>query len=371
MSNLNDQLLLTPGPTAVPQKVLDTLDIPMIHHRTKQFQAILERVNENLKKAFMTKHPVLTLSSSGTGAMEAAIINLFSPGDKVIGCHSGKFGERFSDIAKAFGLNVVEITKEYGETVTAEEVQAALKANPDAKGVLTTLLETSTAVLHPIKEIAQVVSKTDAVLLVDAVSGLICDPLPMDEWGVDVVVSGSQKGLMLPPGLAFVALNEKAQKLIESSKTPKYYLCLKSALKAFAKNDTPFTPAVSLIRGLDAALDLILSEGLENVWERHAASASWVRSQVTGLGLSLFSKSPSNAVTAISMPEGIKSEDLIRYMRDEKSVIMANGQGHIKGKIVRFAHMGETARPAAYEKGFNVLVEALNHAGYAAPTKVS
>lgn len=369
MSEVYDQLLLTPGPTAVPQRVLDALNIPMIHHRTKQFQAILERVNTNLKKVFLTKHPVITLSSSGTGAMEAAIINLFSPGDKVIACHSGKFGERFSDIAKAFGLNVIDVTNEYGVVVSADDVKKALEQHKDAKGVLTTLLETSTAVLHPIQEIAAVVRQTSAVLLVDAVSGLICDPLYMDEWGVDVVVSGSQKGLMLPPGLAFIAMNEKAQKMMVDSTTPKYYLCLKAALKAFVKNDTPYTPAVSLIRGLDVALDLILDEGIENVWKRHAVAALWVRNQVTNLGLELFAKAPSNAVTAISMPEGLKSEDLIRFMRDERSVIMANGQGHIKGKIVRFAHMGETAKPAAYERGYRVFLEALKHAGYVSTAK--
>lgn len=358
------QLLLTPGPSMVPQRVLDAMALPMVHHRTKDFVKIAERVDENLKKAFCTSNPVVSFSSSGTGAMEASIVNLFSAGDKVIAAHAGKFGERYRDIAKAYGLQIIEIVNPSGEVIRPEQIAEALKAHPDAKGVLTTHLETSTGVAHPIQGIAAVTRESKAVLLVDAISGLTCDPLRQDDWGVDVVVSGSQKGFMLPPGLAFLSVSPKAQALIAGSKLPKFYFHLGKAIKALDKHDSPYTPAVSLVRGLDAALDLLLEEGIENVWSRHAKVAAWVRAEMGKLGLAVFAKSPSNALTSVAMPSSINSGDLIKHMRDKFNVIAANGQSELEGKILRFAHMGDAARMECAQKGLDALNSALSSVGY-------
>ncbi len=359
---MSDFLLLTPGPTGVPKRILEKLSLPLIHHRTKEYQAILERVNANLGKVFLTKHPVMTFASSGTGAMEGSITNLFSKGDLVLSFSAGKWGERYRDIARAYGLDVKSYEKKYGEAFEAGEVSAALKDHPSAKGVLTALCETSTAVVHPLEAIAKVVRSTQAILLLDAISGLACDPLKMDEWGVDVVVCGSQKGLMLPPGLGFVAVNARAQAFISRSSLPKYYFNFSETLKAMAKNDTPFTPAISLVRGLEEALVMILEEGIENVWMRHATIARTVRSKAAEMGLGIFAKSPSNAVTAVRMPEAVASKDVIKEMRDTHRVVMADGQGELQGKIVRFAHMGCCTMPDA-ERGLHAFQEAMAKVG--------
>lgn len=363
---MKEHLLLTPGPTNVPRRILDATAVPMIHHRTKEFQAILERVFAGLGKIFYTKHPVMLFAASGTGAMEGSLTNLFSKGDTVLSFTAGKWGERYRDIAKANGLDVKNFELPYGEAFRAEQVADALRQHPAAKGVLTTLCETSTAVMHPIREIAQVTQKSGALLLVDAISGLACDPLKMDEWGVDVVLCGSQKGLMLPPGLAFAAVNERAQSAFAKSDLPKYYFNFAETVKAIKKNDTPFTPAVSLIRGLEAALEMLLEEGMENVWKRHTQVSQWVRAQVTGMGLTLFSKAPTNGLTAIVMPEGIPSGDIIKIMRDEHQVIMADGQGELQGKIVRFAHMGYACTMKDAKTGMDAFVDAMKKCGFKA-----
>lgn len=367
---MSDFLLLTPGPTGVPQRILDALSLPMIHHRTKEYQLILERVNANLQKVFMTKHPVMTFASSGTGAMEASITNLFSKGDLVLSFSAGKWGERYRDIARIYGLEVKSIEKKYGEAFEAQEIARELKAHPNAKGVLITLCETSTAVVHPIEEIAKVTRSSSAILLVDAISGLGCDALKMDEWGVDVVVCGSQKGLMLPPGLGFVALNERAQALIPKSTLPKYYFNFTDTLKAMKNNDTPFTPAISLVRGLEEALLMILEEGMENVWRRHAQIANFVRSKVTQMGLKSFAKAPSSGLTAMVLPEGIASKDVIKHMREAHRVVMADGQGELQGKIVRCAHMGSCSMKDA-ERGMNAFQDAMAKVGYKIPSGVA
>lgn len=356
---MNDFLLLTPGPTPVPSRVLEKSALPLIHHRTKQYQAILERVNANLQNVFVTKNPVMTFASSGTGAMEASITNLLSKGDVVISFSAGKWGERYRDIAIAYGMDVKSIEVPYGQAVDPALVQETLKKFPNTKAVLTTLCETSTAVLHPIELIAKMTRDSSVLLMVDAISGLGCDPLKMDEWGVDVVVVGSQKGLMLPPGLSFVAVNEKAQTAIAKSTLPKFYFNFAQTLKAQKQNDTPFTPAVNLVRGLDEALLMMLEEGMENIWKRHLDVAQFVRQKVTAMNLSLFAKSPSAALTAIVLPEGIIAGDLIRHMRDVHHVVMADGQGELKGKIVRFAHMGAAGNMNDAKKGYEAFSDAL------------
>lgn len=361
---MKDYLLLTPGPTNVPKKILDATAIPIIHHRTKEFQAVLERVNGMLPKVFSTKHPVLYFAASGTGAMEGTITNLLSKGDTVISLNAGKWGERYRDIAKIYGMNVVEISLPYGETFNIRQVEETLKKHPNAKAVLIALCETSTAVMHPVQQIAELTRKSGAMLFVDAISGLACDPLRMDEWGVDVVVCGSQKGLMLPPGLAYVALGERAQAAISKSDLPKYYFTFAEALKTLKKNDTPYTPAVSLIRGMEVAMQMLLDEGMENVWKRHADVAAWVRKQVEASGLKLFAKSPSSGLTAIVMPEGVASGDVIKIMRDEHYVVMADGQGELQGKLVRFAHMGFACTRQDAQRGWNAFADAMTKKGY-------
>jgi serine---pyruvate transaminase len=361
---MKEHLLLTPGPTNVPRRVLDKVALPMIHHRTKEFQAILERVNLNLQKVFLTKHPVMTFAASGTGAMEGSITNLLSKGDTVLSFSAGKWGERYRDIAKTYGMDVKSIEKPYGEAFSAAEVEAGLKANPNAKAVIITLCETSTAVTHPIESIAKVTQKSNALLMVDAISGLACDPLKMDEWGVDVVVCGSQKGFMLPPGLGFVAINERAQAAMAKSDLPKYYFNFAETMRALKKNDTPFTSAVSLYYGLDEALLMLLEEGMENVWKRHNEVAQFVRQKVSSLGLALFSKAPANGLTAIVMPKEIKSGDVIKTMRDGHQVVMADGQGELQGKIVRFAHMGAACTMKDAKIGYDAFYDGMTKAGF-------
>ncbi|MBU1084417.1 MAG: alanine--glyoxylate aminotransferase family protein [Candidatus Omnitrophota bacterium] len=340
--------LMAPGPTPVPEKVLLRMADTMIHHRTPQFQKVLKDVNVKLKEVLCTKNPVLIFASSGTGAMEASVVNFLSKGDKVLVVNGGKFGERFGEICAAYGVNVVEYSVVWGTPADPANIEKLLKENPDVKAVYATLCETSTGINNDIKKIGQVVSKTDAILVVDAISGLLADEFRPDDWGVDVVVSGSQKGFMLPPGLSFLSVSAKADKLSEKSGLPKFYFSLKAAKKSNLKDDTPWTPAVSLIMGLDTVLDMILEEGLENVLARHAKLADVTRKAVKAMGLEPFSERPSNAVTAVKVPEGIDGSALVKKMRDEQGITIAGGQGHLKGKIFRVAHLG-------YMDGYDVI----------------
>ncbi len=341
--------LMTPGPTPVPPDVLLSMAKPIIHHRTPQFQKILQETEENLKYIFQTKNEVLIFTSSGTGAMEGAVCNLLSPGDKAITVQGGKFGERWTELCAAYGIETVVIDVEWGKAVDPEEIEKSL-ASGKIKAVFTTLCETSTGVSADIKAIADVVKKTDAVLVVDAISGLGAIECRTDEWGVDVVVSGSQKGLMIPPGLAFASVSEKAWKLIGQSKCPKYYFDFQEAKKAMAKTDTPYTPAITLIIGLNDALKIIKQEGLENIFLRHKKMAKAIREAAKALGLGLFSPTASSdAVTAVNVPAGIDGEKLVKTMRDEYGVGIAGGQAELKGKVFRVASMG-------YMNQFDIIV---------------
>lgn len=333
--------LLTPGPTPLPPEICEALGRPIIHHRTPQFQEVIKEVHEGLKYIYQTKNGVFMLASSGTGAMEAAVINLCSPGDTVITVESGKFGERWTEICKAYGINCEIIKVEWGKAVTAAEIKNKLKANPRIKAVFTTLCETSTGVVTDIKAIGEVVKDSEAVLVVDAISGLGAIDLQTDAWNCDCVVSGSQKGLMLPPGLGFISVSEKAWKLAEVSQSPKYYFDLKKAKKAYEKTDTPFTPAITLIIALKEALKLMKADGLENIFKRHKKMADATRAAVKALGLELFAPSAfSDVVTAAKVPEGIDGEKLVKTMRDTYGVTIAGGQDEMKGKLIRIAHMG-------------------------------
>lgn len=341
--------LFTPGPTPVPPDVLLAMAAPMTHHRQAAFEQIFMSVSDKLKTVFQTSSPVVILAGSGTSALEASVVNLLSAGDKAISVNGGKFGERWGQIGKAFGVQMTVLDVEWGTAVEPARIAQALKENPDTKAVFATLHETSTAVLTDIQAIAAITRESDALLVVDAVSGLAADVLRMDEWGVDAVVSGSQKALMLPPGLAFLAVGERARAAMAKSTLPKFYLSLDKALKNLEKKTTPWTPPVSTIVAMQTALDTIIAEGIDAVWARHAKLAEATRAGVLGMGMELFSKAPSNAATAVKLPEGVDGGALHKKLRDEFKVTCAGGQDHLKGKIERIAHMG-------YYDQFDVLV---------------
>lgn len=338
---MKKEYLLTPGPTPLPPQVSLAMAKPIIHHRTPQFQEILKEASLGLKWAFQTANDVLIISSSGTGAMEAAVINLVSCGDTALVVQGGKFGERWTEIANAYGICLEIINVEWGKAVSPAEIGKKLKSNPQIKAVFTTLCETSTGVDNDIQAIAAVVKESSAVLVVDAISGLGAVDLKTDAWGVDVVVVGSQKGFMLPPGLGFISLSPRAWKLVEASKSSRYYLDLRKAKKALDKNDTPFTSSITLIIALNEALKIMRQDGLENIFKRHRTMADATRAAMQALGLELFAPTAaSNGVTAVKVPAGIDGEKLVKTMRDTYGVTIAGGQAELKGKIFRIAHMG-------------------------------
>ena len=334
--------LLTPGPTPLPPEVCEALAKPIIHHRTPQFQVVLKEVSEGLKHVFQTRNDVFILASSGTGAMEAAVVNLLSPGDTVITVQGGKFGERWTEICNNYAINTEIMDVEWGKAVDPKAIKAKIQSfKPKIKAVFVTLCETSTGVVNDIKAIGEILKDTEAVLVVDAISGLGAIPILTDAWSVDIVISGSQKGLMLPPGLGFISVSPKAWKFIQESKCPKYYFDLKEAKKALDKTDTPFTPAISLIIALGESLKMIKQDGLENIFIRHKKMAEATRSAMKALGLQLFAPSAaSDVVTAVKVPQGIDGEKLVKTMRDTYGVTIAGGQSELKGKVFRIAHMG-------------------------------
>ena len=333
--------LFTPGPTPIPETVMLKMAEPIIHHRNPEFNEILTRVNKNLKYLFQTEQPVLTLTCSGTGAVESTFVSLFSPGDTIISVNGGKFGERWVKMPKAFGLNAVEIKTQWGKAPTAEQILGALKAHPEAKAVYLVHSETSTGTATDVKAMAMLIREnSNALVCVDGITAVGAHELRFDEWGIDVCVTGSQKGLMIPPGLAFVAVSKRAIAMMESSKLPKFYFDLRKALKSHADNDTPFTPAVSLIIGVDVALEMVRAEGIENVWKRHERLASALRSGVLALGLKLFSDSPSFAVTPVWVPDGVAWKAFNKVLKGEKGITIAGGQDEFNDKIFRVSHLG-------------------------------
>ncbi len=334
--------LYTPGPTPVPEQIMLTMAEPMIHHRHPEFQEILTSVNENLKYLFQTDNGVMTLTSSGTGAMEASVANILSKGDTAVYVNGGKFGERWGEILQAYGLNAVEIVTEWGIPVPPDRVVDEIKKNPDTKAVFLTHSETSTGTATDIKSIADAVHKynNDIVVVVDGITSVGAMESRMDEWDLDIVVTGSQKGLMIPPGISHIALSERAWKRAEKSDLPNYYFDLKAAKKALDKNDTPWTPAVTLFIGLEKALKMLREEGIENVWARHQKLADAIRSGCKALGLKLLSSSPSNALTAVYVPEGVEFKKFNSIIKQKYGITVAGGQGHLKGKIFRISHLG-------------------------------
>jgi aspartate aminotransferase-like enzyme len=341
--------LLSPGPTPVPERALSAAAEPIIHHRTAEFSAIFMEVTEGIQRVFGTKVDVYVLTSSGTGAMETAVVNLLSPGDKVLTINGGKFGERWGNICKAYGVAYKEIVLDpWGKDFSKEELEAELKAMPDCKAVLATLSETSAGAMFDIQGFAEVVAKTSAVLVVDGISGAGVTPCPMDEWKVDVLLSGSQKSFMIPPGLAYIALSQKAWALAANSKLPKFYFDLKKAKKNLANRTTPWTPAVSLVTQQKHALDIINTMGLEALFAHHRILADATRAGVKALGLQLLPQRPGNVLTCCKVPEGIDGGKLVKTMQGKYMAYIAGGQDPYKGKIFRIAHLG-------YMGGFDII----------------
>ena len=333
--------LLAPGPTPVPPRTLLAMAQPLIHHRSADFLAIIGKVREGLKKIFQTDNEVIIYCSSGTGAMESAVANLLSPGDKAIAVRGGKFGERWSDILTAYGCQPVNIDVEWGRAVRPEQVEEALKKDPSIKAVYVQALETSTGVDHPIRELAEVTKNTDAVLVVDAISALGAYDIPTDAWGLDVVVAGSQKALMLPPGLAFVSIGPKAKALMEKSTCPKFYFSWAKEMKSQSQNKGAFTSPVPLFIGLLDILQYIEEVGLEKIWAETALKSRAFKAAVKAWGLEMFAQeNPSPALTAVKVPPGIDGQDVVGWLKNNYGIFIAGGQAQAKGKIFRVAHMG-------------------------------
>jgi serine---pyruvate transaminase len=339
---MNKYRLMSPGPTPIPPEVSAAGALPIIHHRTPEFGEVFTRVNENLKKVFLTESDVFTYAASGTGAFEGAIQNLFSPGDKVLVVNNGNFGNRWVKMSRAFGLEVTELKYDWGLKADNDEVAEALSRDPGIKAAMCVLSETSTGTVNDIEGFAR--ASGDVISVVDAVSGLGACPLRTDEWGVDVVVAGSQKALMTPPGLGFVSVSERAMRAHEEARMPRYYFDWTAAKKAYAKNppQTAWTPAVSVIVQLDIALQQLLEEGLENVFERHVMLGRAAREGIKGMGLKLFGpdEDMNSAVTAAYVPDGVDGKQFVRLMFREHGIQVAGGQGPMEGRIFRIGHCG-------------------------------
>lgn len=348
MLKITRQNLRTPGPTPVPGDIVEAMSNPMIDHRGPEFLELISGATARLKQVFMTNNDTFILTASGTGGLEAAIVNTLSPGDKVLSASAGSFGDRFTDMAEAYRADVQRLEFEWGEAIDPERIREALRADPDIKAVLVTHNETSTGVTHPLEAISQVVKgEFGKLLLVDAVSSLACIPLPVDGWDCDVVATASQKGFMIPPGLAFVSMSRAAWKAQETATMPRYYFDLQSAQQYLERGQTPFTPAVAAMYGLSLALIKLLDEGMENVFERHARIGQFTRDSIRNLGLELLVKDnafASNTVTAIKIPEEIDGSKLRGLARSEENVVLAGGQGKLTGKIFRIGHLGHVSQ---------------------------
>lgn len=338
------QNLRIPGPTPIPPAVAEAMARPMINHRGPEFAAIIGRVTEQLQYFFQTTQPVLGFPSSGSGAMEAAIVNSFSPGDAVLSVTCGAFGNRIAKIAAAFGLNVTRHEVEWGRAAEPEAVAQALAAVPNVRGVLLTHNETSTGITNDIQSLARVIRQQnkDALILVDAVSSLGCVDLRMDEWDLDVVFTGSQKGWMVPPGLSMIGVSERAWAATERATLPRFYWDFRMTRKSLEKGQTPYTPPISIYYGLDVSLPMMRAEGREAILARHAAGGKLVRERAVAMGLTLFADPAfaSNTVTAINVPDGVDGKALTKALRENEGVVIAGGQEHLEGKIIRIGHLG-------------------------------
>jgi aspartate aminotransferase-like enzyme len=333
--------LLTPGPTPVPEDTLLEMAKPVFYHRSAEFRQLMGEIEQDLQYVYQTKNPVLTLTSSGTGGLEAALVNSVPPGGKVICLIAGRFGERWRSLCKAFGMEAVSVTAPGGRAVQPEQLAQALREHPNAVAVCATLSETSTGVAHDIAAFGKLVAATPALLLVDAISGLVAMECRTDAWNVDICVTGSQKALMMPPGLAFVSVSDKAWQKIDANAQPRtFYFDLKKARAKLAENDTPYTPAHTLVKALRLSLKRLRTEGIENVWARQALTASAARAGVQAMGLDVFPDPPADGLTVFKMPEGIDGAAFLKKLEGRYGMKLAGGQDQWKGKIARLAHMG-------------------------------
>lgn len=351
--------LRIPGPTPVPPVVLKAVARPMTDHRNKDFKDIILRVTANIKKIFQTQNDLLMLTSSGTGGMEAAIVNFLSPGDKVLAVIIGNFGERFADIAQAYGADVKRLEFEWGTAADPEAVRKVLKETPDIKAVIMTHNETSTGVTNDIPSLAAVCKEFDKLIIVDSISGLGSLDLPVDKLGLDVVVAGSQKGWMVPPGVAMVSVSERGWKANAEAKMPRFYFDLAKAKKMLADGETPWTPAISIFYGFDVATELLLKEGLQNIFARHARIARLCRDEIKARGLELLVKDEkiaSNVVTAVKAGD-INVSKLRQILREDFKTYIAGGQGKLKAKVFRIGHLGYVS-----EKDIKEVMRALDKA---------
>ncbi len=335
--------LFTPGPVPVPDRVRLAMAQPIINHRAAEFLPVFERCRLGLQRVFQTECPVAIFAASGTGVMDTAVSNLLSPGDHALVIRGGKFGERWAEICEGYGVRTTCIDVEWGRAVRPEDVAKALAASPDIRAVYMTASETSTGVRHPVKEVAEVVrGSDDRLLVVDAITAAGVYDIPMDAWKIDVMVSGSQKAFMLPPGLAFVGVSERAQRFMQTAKCSHFYFDLAAELKGLPKDQTAWTPAVNLLMGLEVALEIMLEEvGLEETWKRTEQLAFATREAMRAIGLELLAPdAPSPACTALLVPEGVDGQALRKYLREQLGFTVADGQGQLKGKIIRVAHLG-------------------------------
>lgn len=333
--------LFTPGPTQVPERVQVAMSNPLVHHRSSAFKEIFVEVLDGLKYFFQTQGEIVVFTSSGTGAMEASVVNLLSVDEPVLTIAGGKFGERWTHLCRTYGAKTYSINVPWGEAVNPARVEEFLKQHPEIVSVFITHSETSTGVANDIQAIAEIVHKhSDALIVVDAITSAGVLPFKMDEWGIDVAVTGSQKGLMIPPGLAAVALNHRALQKAKTSNLPKFYFSFEKELEAQKNQTTAWTPGITLFMGLREALRMIRERGLENMWAKYALLAHATRQGVLAMGLELFAKSPSDSLTAVKIPDSIPGLEFVQHLRNKYGITVAGGQGPLKGKIFRIAHMG-------------------------------
>ena len=369
MLKIEPQNLRTPGPTPIPDDIVEAMGNPMINHRGPEFDELITKVTAQLKQVFMTSNDLFILTASGTGALEASLVNALCPGDKVVAATAGSFGDRFIDMAEAFGADVHRLDFEWGEPIDPDAVRQALRDDPEVKAVMITHNETSTGVTHPLEEIAKIAKQEfGKLLLVDAVSSLGCIPLPVDAWDCDLVGTASQKGFMIPPGLAFISVSDRAWEAQKTATMPRFYFDLEEAKKTLERGQTPFTPNVAAMYGLSLGLDKILDEGLEGVFGRHASIGQMTRDRIRELGLELLvsdERYASNTVTAVKMPEGVDGRALMGRLRTEKNVVLAGGQGKLSSSIFRIGHLGHVSEDDI-EEVIAALAELLPEVGFSA-----
>ena len=332
--------LFTPGPTSVPEEILLEMAQPIFHHRTSQYRDLLKQVTEGLQYVFRTSNDVLTFTGSGTSAMEAGIICCLAPASKALIVRSGKFGERWAEICQAYGLDHINIDVEWGRAVDPAIIAKALAEDPDIKAVIVTHSETSTGARNDVEAIGKIVAPTGALFMVDCITSAGAIPLEVDKWAIDIAATGSQKALMLPPGLAFLAVSDKAWKIAESFQPPAYYLDIRRYRKSLKKWDNPYTPAITLVRGMAKALEMIKEQGLDNIWARTAKIAQATRQAALAMGLKPFATDPVDSLTSLCYPQGVDDKEFRSLLREKFGVWIAGGQADLSGKIFRISHMG-------------------------------